>query len=121
MIECDPDCYWIYPHLRYVNNSNPYQDFDILNHDNQTTVTYHYSCFEQDLHWAWISLTIVFLPGIALFCRLISKEENRKSAQRVCITFLASLCFPLTLICTKFYNLFQFCPFLARKIHRFCF
>ena len=108
IIECEPDCGCIYRHLIYRNDSDAYQDFDILSGDNQTTVTYHYSCFEQDLHWAWISLIIVFLPGIALFCRLISKQENRKSAQRVCITFLASLCFPLTLICTKVYNLFQF-------------
>ena len=107
-IECQPDCDWIYPHLHYLNDSQTYQDFDILRKDNQTTVTYHYSCFEQDIYWAWISLTIVFLPGIALFCRLISKEENRKSAQRVCITFLASLCFPLTVICAKVYKLFQF-------------
>ena len=72
------------------------------------TRLYDYSCFEQDPFWGWITLAIVFLPGVALFFRLISRQEVRNCAWKVCIAILASLFFPLTILLTKSYQLFQF-------------
>ena len=95
-IDCDPDCSWLDPEL------------DILSDNNQTTVTYDYSCFEKNPFWGWITLALVFLPGVSLFIRLICRQEVRNCAWKVCIAILASLFFPLTLLLTKIYNLFQF-------------
>ena len=102
-VDCVPDCSWLN------------QEFDNLSDNNQTIalnyqtiVTYDYSCFEQDPTWGWITLTIVFLPGAALFFRLIFRQEVRNCAGKVCIAILASLFFPLTILLTKCYKLFQF-------------
>ena len=95
-VDCEPDCSWLD------------QEFDILRENNQTKVVYDYSCFEKDPFWGWITLALVFLPGVALFIRLICTKEVRSCAWKVCIAILASLFFPLTQILLKFYQLFQF-------------
>ena len=95
-VNCEPDCSWLD------------QEFEIHRENNQTTVVHDYSCFEKDPILGWITLALIFLPGVALFIRLICTREVRNCAWKVCIAILASLFFPLTQILTKFYQLFQF-------------
>jgi len=94
-ITCDPDCSW--------NN----QEFDIQS-ENQTIETFEYSCLEQHPYWGRLTLSFTFLPGVALFIRLLKSKEVRKSVCKIIFALLASLTFPLTLFVVKTISIFQF-------------
>lgn len=94
-VSCEPECSWLN------------QGFDVQS-GNQTTVSFQYSCFEQDLFWGGFTLSFTALPGVLLLIRLRQSKEVRKSFCKIIFAITASLIFPLTLIIVKIISLFQF-------------
>ena len=92
---CKPDCSWLN------------QEIDIQS-GNQTTENFQYYCWEQDSYWGALTLSFTFLPGVALFIRLLQSKEVRKSFFKSIFAILASLIYPLTLFAVKTISLFQF-------------
>ena len=75
--------------------------------------TFMFECFERDQIWAFITWGILFLPGLQMYSSLItwttddedgdgkiSADERASMLTRIGF-FLASLFFPITMVCFK--------------------
>ena len=75
--------------------------------------TYEFECFERDIIWGFVTWGIIFLPGLQLYSSLVSwttnddnddgkitSDERAGLCKRIGF-LLASLCFPVTMVCFK--------------------